>query len=518
VLTILYYFTGNDGAYPQAGLVQGTDGNFYGTTYGGGTNYGNGTVFKIGTNGALTSLYSFTGPNDGVNPSAGLVQGSDGSFYGTTDGGGTNGYGTVFKISTNGVLTSLYSFTGGNDGRDPQAGLVQGRDGFLYGTTAEGGTNDLGTVFKIGSNGVLASLYSFGSIQDTNGFPLDGAYPQGGLVQGTDGYFYGTAEYNGYFIGPQGGFVGGGGSVFQISTNGVLNILYSFNGLNDGRNPQAGLVQGSDGFFYGTTAEDGTNDLGTVFKISANGALTSLHSFTGGNDGAIPQAGLVQASDGYLYGTTEYNGRLTGGSPLGFPGYFGYGTVFKISTNGALTTLYAFGTLTNGSGDPLDGANPTGALVQGSDGSFYGTTFGYNQYVGVFTGYGTVFNISANGVFTILYSFTGGNDGANPTAALVQGSDGSFYGTTSSGGQGGAGTVFRLTIVPQPQLTIIPSGPYMILTWPTNYSGFTLQSSTNLGSSAVWTTNSAPPVVIGGENVVISTTTLGKQQFFRLSQ
>jgi uncharacterized repeat protein (TIGR03803 family) len=517
VLTILYYFTGNDGAYPQAGLVQGTDGNFYGTTYGGGTNYGNGTVFKIGTNGALTSLYSFTGANDGVNPSAGLVQGSDGSFYGTTDGGGTNGYGTVFKISTNGVLTSLYSFTGGNDGRDPQAGLVQGRDGFFYGTTAEGGTNDLGTVFKIGSNGVLASLYSFGSIQDTNGFPLDGAYPQGGLVQGTDGYFYGTAEYNGYFIGPQGGFVGGGGSVFQISTNGVLNILYSFNGLNDGRNPQAGLVQGSDGFFYGTTAEDGTNDLGTVFKISANGALTSLHSFTGDNDGAVPQAGLVQASDGYLYGTTEYNGRSTGGSSFGFPGYFGYGTVFKISTNGALTTLYGFGTLTNGSGDPLDGANPTAALVQGSDGSFYGTTFGYNQYVGVFTGYGTVFNFSANGAFTILYSFTGGNDGANPTAALVQGSDGSFYGTTSSGGQGGAGTVFRLTIVPQPQLTIIPSGPYMILTWPTNYSGFTLQSSTNLGSSAVWSTNSAVPVVVN-EHYAVTNSTSGTQQFYRLSQ
>jgi uncharacterized repeat protein (TIGR03803 family) len=115
-----------------------------------------------------------------------------------------------------------------------------------------------------------------------------------------------------------------------------------------------------------------------------------------------------------------------------------------------------------------------------------------------------------------LYSFTGGNDGGGPNG-LVQGSDGNFYGTTSQGGQGNAGTVFRLTIVPQPQLTITPSGPYMILTWPTNYSGFTLQSTPNLGASAVWTTNSSPPVVIGGENVVINTIT-GRQQFYRLSQ
>jgi uncharacterized repeat protein (TIGR03803 family) len=116
-----------------------------------------------------------------------------------------------------------------------------------------------------------------------------------------------------------------------------------------------------------------------------------------------------------------------------------------------------------------------------------------------------------------LYSFTGGNDGGNPQAALVQASDGSFYGTTGGGGAGGAGTVFRLTIVPQPQLTIIPSEPYVILTWPTNYSGFTLQSTTNLGSSAVWSTNSSTPVVIGEDNVVINAAS-GKQQFFRLSQ
>jgi uncharacterized repeat protein (TIGR03803 family) len=190
-----------------------------------------------------------------------------------------------------------------------------------------------------------------------------------------------------------------------------------------------------------------------VFKISPNGVLTNLYSFTGVNDGASPQAGLVQGSDGNFYGTTEFNYRRVDVLDVLNFEFSGAGTVFKISTNGALTTLY---------------------------------------------------------------SFTGGNDGGNAKAALVQGSDGSFYGTTSGGGAGGGGTVFRLTIVPQPQLTIIPSGPYVILTWPTNYAGFTLQSTTNLGSSAVWSTNSSPPVVIGGENVVINTTTSRKQQFYRL--
>jgi uncharacterized repeat protein (TIGR03803 family) len=168
------------------------------------------------------------------------------------------------------------------------------------------------------------------------------------------------------------------------------------------------------------------------------------------------------------------------------------------------TTLYSFPAFPNVE-------NPSG-LMQGSDGNFYGTT----EYGGT-NGAGTVFKISTNGALTTLYSFTGGNDGANPQAGLVQGTDGSFYGSTSVGRLGGTGTVFRLTIVPEPQLTIIPSAPYVILMWPTNYAGFTLQSTTNLGSSAVWTTNSSPPVVIGGQNVVINAIS-GRQQFYRLSQ
>ena len=282
---------------------------------------------------------------------------------------------------------------------------------------------------------------------------------------------------------------------FAAQAGAVFTNLYSFQvSYPNGAFPSAALVQGSDGYFYGTAS-------GTVFRISTNGALTTLYSFSGGNDGAGPSE-LVQGSDGYFYGTTFGGGTN------------GQGTVFRISTNGELTTLYSF---TGGS----DGANPPAALVQGSDGYFYGTTTGggiaNSNYYGGLNGYGTVFKISTSGALTTLYSFTGGNDGGLPYAGLVQGSDGNFYGTTTGGGVSRAGTVFRLTIVPQPQLTIIPSGPYVILTWPTNYSGFTLQSTTNLGSSAVWSTNSSPPVVIGGENVVINTIT-GRQQFYRLSQ
>ncbi|HXR04337.1 MAG TPA: choice-of-anchor tandem repeat GloVer-containing protein [Verrucomicrobiae bacterium] len=452
----------------------------------------------------FTSLYSFTGTNDGAWPVAGLVRGSDGYFYGTTQYGGTNGwYGTVFKISTNGALTTLYSFTGGNDGANPQAGLVQGGGGNFYGTTTPSswgyGGPGFGTVFKISTNGMLTTLYSFT-------YGNDGAGPCGTLVQGSDGYFYGTT---------QGGGTNGVGTVFRISTNGVCTSLYSFN-WNEGYNPGPyGLVQGNDGYLYGTTEGGGTNDYGTVFKISTNGVLTTLYEFGTVTeygeslDGAYPLAGLVQGSDGYFYGTTSGGGMFIGG------------TAFKISTNGTLTTLYAF------SGGGLAGIGsgicPNG-LVQGSDGNFYGTTeydglrwvfdWGYETF-----GYGTVFEISTNGAFTSLYSFdTGtGTNGANPYAGLVQASDGSFYGTTEYGGTYGNGTIFRLTIMPEPQLTIIPFGPYVLLTWPTNTFVFTLQSSTSLDSSANWNTNSLAPVVIGGQNVVVNPVT-GPQMFFRLSQ
>jgi len=488
-VTSLYSFTGGyDGAYPYAGLVQGSDGNLYGTTEGGGTN-SDGTVFEISTNGALTTLHSFTG-NDGEDPEGRLVQGTDGGFYGTTSAGtvfrinangsftnlysfyvgnvgsgldsglvqGSDGYlygttptgsatnwyygsGTLFKINTNGALTVLYSFTGGKDGGNSIGGLVLGSDGNFYGTTSQGGNFEteylsdgspfyisFGTVFKISTNGTLTTLYAFGTITNADGNPLDGTGPRA-LVQGSDGNFYGTTDGGGANGNYYESYWSGDGTVFKISTNGTLTTLYSFTGSNDGGS-YSGLVQGGDGYFYGTTAYNGVNVTaggpdclgnGTVFKISTNGALTTLYFFPGGNDDGDPYAGLVQGSDGNFYGTTSG----------GYYGSYGWGTVFKISPNGALTTLYSF---TGGS----DGFNPETGLMQGSDGNFYGTTYGdaFN--------FGTVFKISSNGALTTLYSFTGNYDGAHPNE-LVQGSDGNFYGSTPDGGTNYNGNVFKIS-------------------------------------------------------------------------
>jgi uncharacterized repeat protein (TIGR03803 family) len=338
----------------------------------------------------------------------------------------------------------------------------------------------------------LTTLHSFGIF-------TNGANPYAGLVQGSDGSFYGTTR--------SGGTNGGYGTVFKISTNGALGSLYSFTGANDGANPEAGLVQGSDGNFYGTTEYGGANGCGNVFKISTNGTLTSLYSFTAGNDGANPHAGLVQGADGNLYGTAEYGGTKSG--------YSGKGAVFRISTNGALTTLHLFA-------GANDGAQPYAGLLQGSDGSFYGTTYAggttnYSAQLGTY-GYGTVFKISTNGALTSLYSFTGGNDGAQPYAGLVQGSDGDFYGTTSGGGLGGGGTVFRLTVAsaaPAFQAATL-TNLTLSLTWSTEPGGtYQLQYTSDLISSN-WTGLGSAVAATGATLGATDSVTNGPQRFYRL--
>jgi uncharacterized repeat protein (TIGR03803 family) len=345
---------------------------------------------------------------------------------------------------------------------------------------------------------VLTTLHSFQS------FP-NGDNPKASLVQGSDGYLYGTTEWGG---------TNGFGTVFKISTNGTMTTLYSFGDGNDGGNPTAGLFQGKDGYFYGTTYGNLYTygpSFGTVFKVSTNGALSTLYSFSGGNDGGNPSAGLVQGSDGNFYGTTEYGGQTNYNYYDNFDGVDGYGTVFKISTNGALTTLYAFGTVTDYDGDPLDGANPYAALVQGSDGYFYGTTSDLSGF-----GAGTVFKISTNGALTTLYSFTGGNDGAQHYAGLVQGSDGSYYGTTSSGGEGRAGTVFRLTIVPEFQAVTLTNGT-LNLTFSTEAGGmYQLQYNSDL-TSTNWTNLGGPATATGTTLIATdSVETTNAQRFYRL--
>jgi uncharacterized repeat protein (TIGR03803 family) len=332
-LDMLNSFTGTNGVHPFAGLVLGSDGTLYGTSAGFGFNtpdhypheFSGGNLFNVTEKGKLTVLYTFcylTSCIDGSVPHGGLVQGrSDGDLYGTTSLGGAFDGGTIFKITPQGVLTPLYSFCAQpscTDGRRPYAGLIQASDGNFYGTTYDGGSSGSGTVFVMTPAGVLTTLYSFCAQPGC----VDGAHPYAGLVQGSDGNFYGTTY---------GGGVGGRGTVFQITSAGVFTTLLTFEGGLQGSRPYAGLARGSDNNFYGTTTTDGANQQGTIFEITPLGAFTALYQFCSElncTDGSNARGGLIQGSDGNFYGTTE-NGGIDEGCPL--CGHNGEGTIFSLS-------------------------------------------------------------------------------------------------------------------------------------------------------------------------------------------
>lgn len=427
--TVLHTFSaaGNDGRRPGAGLVQANDGVLYGTTTRGGSrNYG--TVFKLNTNGINYSvIHHFSGAGgDGSDPEAELVQGRDGAFYGTTRGGGGFGCGTVFRLTSSGsVYAVLHSFAGSGvegDGKDPRARLVQGSDGALYGTTYSGGavTNWGGTVYT--NNGTVFKLNMDGTgyrvLYACSPWLYDAILPAGGLVQGSDGALYGTSLYGGSI---------GDGAIFKLNPDGTdFAIVYSFNySGSSGCNPQASLILGRDGLLYGTAYQGGSNHCGTVFKVRTNGfAFVALHQFgSGAADGQSPPAALAQAGDGTLFGLTYAGGTC------------GWGTAFKLGTNGAnYAVLYNFGA------DDLSGSSSYAELAPGPDGALYSTTAG-----GGVNGYGTIYRLNPDGnAGTTVYEFSRfGTGGRNPYAPLYLGADGAFYGTTCYGGSNGVGTVFR---------------------------------------------------------------------------
>ncbi len=343
--TRLHVFLGPEGANPYVGLTQGRDGDFYGTTIDGGA-YGSGNVFRMGPGGGVTSLYDFCAQAlcpDGQYPDSVLALGNDGNFYGTTQNGGTNGgYGTVFKITRDGVLTVLHSFDAA-DGASPYGSLVLASDGAFYGTTNVGGTYGGGNVFKITPSGNLTTLYTFCS----QGGCSDGQYSVGSLIQASDGNIYGTTHAGGNTS-----CTDGCGTIFRITLGGNFATLYRFD-TTDGEYPYGGVVEGSDGALYGTTGGGGTGGFGTVFRFDGGSKLTTLHSFQG-SDGATPYA-LMSANDGNLYGTTS-----TGGSRS-------RGTIFEITTADAFTTLHNF--------TGPDGALIYAGLLQATSGAFYGTAY-----------------------------------------------------------------------------------------------------------------------------------------------
>jgi uncharacterized repeat protein (TIGR03803 family) len=360
-------------------------------------------------------LYSFTGGNDGAQPYAGLARDPQGNFYGTTVHGGgslacTNGCGTVYRVTRSGAETVVYGFGGNTDGAMPYGGVVRNVAGSLLGETAFGGFF-AGTLFKVDPHGQESLLHVF---QGSNNGDGAGAYSS--LVPDPQGNFYGTT----FSGGSQCAAFGGCGTVFRLTNEGIETVLYSFAGGTDGAFPFAQLCR-KEKNLYGTTTAGGSYGQGTMFKLSASGAETIVHSFTGGSDGGIPVAGLVSDNHGNLYGTAS-----TGGA-------YGHGTVFEVTAAGQFIVLHSF------QGNP-DGALPAATLVLGNKGALFGTT----NSGGMFDA-GTVFEITPAGVEKVLYSFSGGSDGGHPNSGLLV--DGShLFGTTFDGGTAGLGTVFSLQL------------------------------------------------------------------------
>lgn len=359
-----------------------------------------------------TVLHQFTGaPGDGAYANSDVHLDDAGNLYGTTHNGGANDVGAVYKVTPDGTETILHSFAIGqnNQGYNPYGGItINQSTGDLYGTTEFGGPSDAGVIWKLTADGTYSVLHAFdGSI--------DGQQPRWRMIRDTLGNFYGVALFGG---------ANNDGTVFRLSADGTFTVLHTFSG-SDGADPVGRLERDRAGNLYGVTFAGGAHNRGTVYKIASDGTFTSLYSFTGGADGGFPEGGVEHDKAGNLYGT---NGSYAAG----------YGTIFQLAPNGTLTTLYTFT-------DGKDGGAPFGDLLRAHNGKLYGTT-SMSSVGDCQNGCGTVFEFTPGGKLKTLYRFMGGTtDGGQTDAGLAEGEGGVLYGATEYYGASGDGVVFSLT-------------------------------------------------------------------------
>lgn len=397
------------GETPLAPLVKDDAGDFLGTTFGGGS-AGFGTVFKVTPSGTFTTLVNFLGSN-GTLPSGALIKGPDAKFYGLNYGGGARDRGTVFRVGSDGAFEVVAQFSG-TDGGYPQGELARDEHGNFYGVAALGPGGQKGVIFKMTTEKALKVIAQFSG---TNGqitqLSSSSVVPASGLIRGTDGNFYGTT--------PTGGDGNSdAGVAFKVTPAGALTVLAQFGGTN-GTRPSSGLVQGSDENFYGTTALGGTSNGGTFFRLTSAGVLTTLASFASAV-GTGPYGGLIEVGTGTFYGACR-----TGGSN-------GVGTFYKVTSAGMVTKLGDFDTTTKGS-------NPVTTLALGDDGDLYGTCRSSGAFFA-----GTVVKATTTGTITKIAEF-GAGEGANLAAGVIAAPDGVLYGTTTLGGGNLSGLFYSLT-------------------------------------------------------------------------
>ena len=448
--------------YAPGIIAQGRDGNLYSSAQGGA---GAGAAYKVTPAGTLSVLYDFgTLITDGATPYSGLTLGTDGNFYGTTNQG-ASGYGTVFKLTPTGALTTLYAFTEGTDGDSPYAPPIEGNDGNFYGTS-DADQGIFGSIYKVTPTGTFTVLHT---CDITDCFEL-----QAPLILGTDGSFYGTSTYGG---------TNEEGSIFKITSAGRFTVLYSFD-TTHGASPIGPLVQGTDGNFYGTTA-GGSTGYGEVFRITPTGKLTVLHVMNFTTDGANPYAGLVQATDGNFYGVNP-----NGGTGSGSDCSSGCGTIFKVTKSGVFSVVYNF--------DQTTGQLPYTTMMQHTNGILYGTT--------ELGGTGNADSSCGVGSCGVLYSL---NIGAAKFASLVT-TTAKVGKTIEILGQGFTGTTgvsFNGTAATYK----VSSGTYLTATVPTGATtgsvtvttpGGTLKSSKTFQVTPQITSFSPPSGVVGTPVVI----------------